>query len=218
VGGRLLASARAVSADGAGLGAGAVEWVAVADADVVLVRTDPPVDPAYLAMTLLLEHVRDRTLVVNDPRGLREANEKLYACRFPDLMPTTVVSADRSLLRARGFTVAVLRERPVFVDATVSRAGEQVTLRSLFRFRPTTPVPPIGTSFPRPHAGPSHRSTDERQAGERPPTALLAGRGRSASLAVSLTARLGGRWLARSPGGKGQEPLVPAGCGADQSS
>jgi glutathione synthase len=98
VGGRLLASARAVSADGAGLGAGAVEWVAVADADVVLVRTDPPVDPAYLAMTLLLEHVRDRTLVVNDPRGLREANEKLYACRFPDLMPTTVVSADRSLL------------------------------------------------------------------------------------------------------------------------
>jgi hypothetical protein len=57
--------------------------------DAVLVRTDPPFDSDYLATTLLLEHLRGDTLVVNDPRGLREANEKLYACRFPDLMPPT---------------------------------------------------------------------------------------------------------------------------------
>jgi len=68
--------------------------------DVVLVRTDPPVDADYLAMTLLLEFARDATLVVNDPRGLREANEKLYACRFPELMPPTVVTAEAATLLA----------------------------------------------------------------------------------------------------------------------
>jgi len=68
--------------------------------DVVLVRTDPPVDADYLAMTLLLEFARDATLVVNDPRGLREANEKLYACRFPELMPPTVVTAAAASLLA----------------------------------------------------------------------------------------------------------------------
>jgi glutathione synthase len=98
VGGRLLAAGRPVAAEGSGVTAGDLGETDVADLDVVLVRTDPPVDPAYLAVTLLLEHVRGRTLVVNDPRGLREANEKLYACRFPELMPPTVVSADRSLL------------------------------------------------------------------------------------------------------------------------
>jgi glutathione synthase len=65
---------------------------------VVLVRTDPPFDGDYLALTLLLEHARHETFVVNDPRGLREANEKLYACHFPDLMAPTVVSARPDLL------------------------------------------------------------------------------------------------------------------------
>jgi len=50
-------------------------------------------------MTLLLEFARGSTLCVNDPRGLREANEKLYACRFPELMPPTVVAADPDVLR-----------------------------------------------------------------------------------------------------------------------
>ncbi len=79
--------------------------------DVVLVRVDPPFDPRYLALTLMLEHLRGHTLIVNDPRGLREANEKLYACHFPELMPPTVVTANRDLLLefARQHDGAVLK-------------------------------------------------------------------------------------------------------------
>lgn len=62
--------------------------------DAVLIRTDPPFDVGYLHVTLILEALRGRTLVVNDPRGLREANEKLYALRFPDLVPPTIITAD----------------------------------------------------------------------------------------------------------------------------
>ncbi len=83
---------------GASIGSRQARTVDLAEMDAVLVRSDPPVDSAYLAMTLLLEHARRETFIVNDPRGLREANEKLYACRFPELMPATVVTADAATL------------------------------------------------------------------------------------------------------------------------
>jgi glutathione synthase len=68
--------------------------------DAVLVRTDPPFDSQYLWTTLMLERLRGKTLVINDPRGLREANEKLYACHFPELMPETLVSAHRERIKS----------------------------------------------------------------------------------------------------------------------
>jgi glutathione synthase len=78
----------------------APEELCLHDVDAVLVRTDPPFDSDYLWCTLLLERVKGDTLVVNDPRGLREANEKLYACGFPELMPRTLVCSDKAKIRA----------------------------------------------------------------------------------------------------------------------
>lgn len=78
---------------------GAAEDVSLADVDAVLVRKDPPFDFEYLWLTLMLERLRDTTVVVNDPRGLREANEKLYACHFPELMPETLVTAHGDRIR-----------------------------------------------------------------------------------------------------------------------
>ncbi len=60
--------------------------------DVVLMRKDPPVDVAYLQATWILEQARGKTLLVNDPRGLRELNEHLAVLRFPDLTPPTIVT------------------------------------------------------------------------------------------------------------------------------
>ena len=51
--------------------------------DVILMRQDPPFDMAYITATHLLEHVRDKVLVVNDPVSVRNAPEKLVATRFP---------------------------------------------------------------------------------------------------------------------------------------
>jgi glutathione synthase len=67
-------------------------------ADAIFIRKDPPFDPAYLYLTLLLEHARGGPVIVNDPRGLRDANEKLYAMQFRDWMPRTIVSADRTAI------------------------------------------------------------------------------------------------------------------------
>src|SRR5918993_2871714 len=65
------------------------------DFDVVLMRTDPPVDADYLHDTHVLDIAREQgVLVVNDPRGLRDLNEKLGALLFPDCCPPTRVSRD----------------------------------------------------------------------------------------------------------------------------
>lgn len=80
---------------------GDAEDVDLGDVDVVLMRKDPPFDYDYLWATLLLEHARGRTLLVNDPRGLRDANEKIYATYFPELMTDTLVSNDKT--RIKGF-------------------------------------------------------------------------------------------------------------------
>jgi glutathione synthase len=67
--------------------------------DSVLMRKDPPVDMAYLHATWLLERARGRTVLVNDPRGLRELNEHLAILDFPDLIPPTIVTRDAARLR-----------------------------------------------------------------------------------------------------------------------
>jgi len=74
---------------------GKVADVRLADVECVLIRKDPPFDAEYLYLTLMLEKLRGRTLVVNDPRGLRDANEKLYALHFARHMPRTLVTTDR---------------------------------------------------------------------------------------------------------------------------
>ena len=66
--------------------------------DVVLMRKDPPVDVDYLQTTWLLDRAREKTLIVNDPRGLRELNEHLAVLNFPELTPPTIVTRDQRRL------------------------------------------------------------------------------------------------------------------------
>jgi glutathione synthase len=76
----------------------------LAEFDMVLMRKDPPVDVSYLHATWILEHARGKTLLVNDPRGLRELNEHLAVLHFPQLTPPTIVT--RSADRLREFQAA----------------------------------------------------------------------------------------------------------------
>jgi glutathione synthase len=69
--------------------------------DAIFMRKDPPVDLPYLYATHLLSLVDERrTFVLNHPRGLRDANEKLYALHFPDVIPPSLVASDMDQLKA----------------------------------------------------------------------------------------------------------------------
>jgi len=74
---------------------GEPEDVDLVDVDAVFIRKDPPFNDAYLWLTLVLDQLAGSTLVVNDPRGLREANEKLYAHHFPEIVPPTIMTSHK---------------------------------------------------------------------------------------------------------------------------
>ena len=64
------------------------------EADVVLMRQDPPFDLGYITATHLLERIADRTLVVNDPASVRNAPEKVWVLDFARFMPPTLITRD----------------------------------------------------------------------------------------------------------------------------
>ncbi len=80
---------------------GAASQVELDGRHVVLMRTDPPVDEQYVHDTQILSLAqRAGALVVNDPQGLRDYNEKLAALLFPQCCPPTLVSRDAGALKA----------------------------------------------------------------------------------------------------------------------
>lgn len=74
---------------------------ALEDFDSVWMRKDPPFDMKFFFATHLLSLIDEsKCFLLNNPRGLREANEKLYALRFPEQIPQTLVAGDRERLKA----------------------------------------------------------------------------------------------------------------------
>ncbi|MGR3514082.1 MAG: glutathione synthase [Paracoccaceae bacterium] len=72
----------------------------LASMDVVWLRQDPPFDMGYITTTHVLDWLRDRTLVVNDPFWVRNYPEKLLVLHFQDLTPPTAIARDLETLKA----------------------------------------------------------------------------------------------------------------------
>lgn len=76
---------------------GAWEKRALDELDVIWMRKDPPFDLAYLHAVQLLDLVERRgRLVVNRPRGLERANEKLYTLQFEGYTPPTLITRSKA--------------------------------------------------------------------------------------------------------------------------
>lgn len=102
---RLVANARPVRVQavvGDHFSAGAVRRIDLGrDVDVVLMRQDPPFDMGYVTATHLLERIETETLVVNNPRSVRNAPEKVMVLDYREFMPPTLVT--RSVDEVRAF-------------------------------------------------------------------------------------------------------------------
>ncbi len=72
----------------------------LASFDVILMRQDPPFDLAYITATHLLEQIHPKTLVVNNPREVRNAPEKMFVMQFAALMPPTLITRDLTEIKA----------------------------------------------------------------------------------------------------------------------
>lgn len=109
---------------------GTASRLALGPGQAILMRKDPPVDADYLHDTHLLGIAqRQGALVVNDPQGLRDMNEKLTALEFPQCSPPTLVSRNAAALKA------FIAEHGEAVLKTLDGMGG----RSIFRARSGDP-------------------------------------------------------------------------------
>lgn len=101
---RVTASARKVTTlarvQGEHVALAPAEELDLHSVDVVFLRQDPPFDMAYITSTHILEHLQPDVLVVNDPRHVRDAPEKLFVTHFEGLMPPTLITSSEKRIRA----------------------------------------------------------------------------------------------------------------------
>ncbi len=69
------------------------------DFDVVFFRPDPPVDIDYLSACSVFDFVDDeKTLLINNPKSIRDFNEKLHVNLFPSFVPENIVTSSKELI------------------------------------------------------------------------------------------------------------------------
>lgn len=101
---------------------GQAEFLPLETFDIVWMRTDPPVNTAYLYATYLLDYVNpQKTRVVNAPSGIRAANEKMYALQFLRSIPTTIVTQNKQVIRD-----FLAQEGKVVMKPLGGKAGEGI--------------------------------------------------------------------------------------------
>lgn len=105
---------------------GELQRTALASVSIILMRKDPPFDDQFLYDTQILSIAEgEGVMVVNNPQGLRDMNEKLAALQFPQCCPETLVS--RSLLELKAF---IEQHRDTVVKPLDGMGG-----KSIFRIR-----------------------------------------------------------------------------------
>ena len=69
------------------------------DIDVVLMRQDPPFHLGYISSAFLLDRLKGTTLVLNDPREVVNAPEKMFVLDYARFMPPTMIARDLNDLK-----------------------------------------------------------------------------------------------------------------------
>lgn len=93
---------------------GEPELLPLASCDYVLIRQDPPFDMHYITATYLLEQLPDSVRVLNNPKGIRNAPEKLSVLAFPEFIPPTIISEDALVIEDFVHTHARVVAKPLY--------------------------------------------------------------------------------------------------------
>ena len=89
--------------------------------DALFIRTDPPFDKEYLIQTWLLDNLAKKIPVINNPNGVRSANEKIFTAQFTGIIPKTLISRHREDLL--GF---LAKEKNIIAKPTDGHGGKFV--------------------------------------------------------------------------------------------
>lgn len=121
------------------------------DIDVVWMRQDPPFDMAYITAAHLLERLKGKTLVVNDPEWVRSCPEKIVPLDYPELMPETLITRDKIAIDAFRAKHKDIILKPLFGNGGAGvflvKAGDSNYSSLLEMFFESTGEPVIAQAF-----------------------------------------------------------------------
>ena len=60
----------------------------------ILIRQDPPFNLEYISTTYILDKIKNRVKIINNPTSIRNISEKLYSSSFQKYMPKTIFTKD----------------------------------------------------------------------------------------------------------------------------
>ena len=58
----------------------------------ILIRQDPPFNLEYISATYILDTIKDKIKIINNPTSIRNVSEKLYSAKYQKFMPSTIFS------------------------------------------------------------------------------------------------------------------------------
>ncbi|MDB3925022.1 glutathione synthase [Candidatus Pelagibacter sp.] len=58
--------------------------------EFILIRQDPPFNLEYISATYILDTIKDKVQILNNPTSIRNVSEKLYSVKFQKYMPNTI--------------------------------------------------------------------------------------------------------------------------------
>ena len=94
----------------------------------VLIRQDPPFNLEYISSTFILDTIKNKVKIINDPTSIRNVSEKLYSTNFQKFMPKTIFTQD--LHEIRSF---FNKNKKIVIKPIHSFSGNDIHLIKIFK-------------------------------------------------------------------------------------
>ena len=95
----------------------------------ILIRQDPPFNLEYISTTYILERIKKKVKIINDPTSIRNVSEKLYSVKYQKFMPSTIFS--QNIHEIKNF---FKKNKYVILKPIHSFSGNDIHLLSTFKF------------------------------------------------------------------------------------
>jgi len=96
----------------------------------ILIRQDPPFNLEYISTTYILDQIKHKVKIINDPTSIRNVSEKLYSAKYQKFMPATIFS--QNLDEIKSF---FKKNKKIIVKPIHSYSGNDILLMNSFNLK-----------------------------------------------------------------------------------
>ena len=93
----------------------------------ILIRQDPPFNLEYITTTYILDKIKDRVSIINNPTSIRNISEKLYSAKYLKFMPSTIFTKD--IIEIKEF---IKKHKKIILKPIHSYSGNDIHLLNKF--------------------------------------------------------------------------------------